>query len=108
MILYMDKILFLGSSYQEVQIHTARAVTLSENLSFTVNREKSCLTPFLGFVINSIVETLSLPEEKVFNVKSLCKKASLIPTIPARQVASLLGTLESCRPAIWQAPLHFG
>lgn len=25
----------------------------------------------------------------------------------ARQLASVLGTLESCRPAIWQAPLHF-
>ena len=27
--------------------------------------------------------------------------------MPARQIASVLGTLESCRPAIWQAPLHF-
>ena len=25
----------------------------------------------------------------------------------ARRLASILGTLESCRPAIWQAPLHF-
>ena len=28
-------------------------------------------------------------------------------TMPACQIASVLGTLESCRPAIWQAPLHF-
>ena len=34
-------------------------------------------------------------------------KATVTPTMSARQIASLLGTLESCRPAIWQAPLHF-
>ena len=38
----------------------------------------------------------------------MCKSAILNPTMPACQVASLLGTLESCRLAIWQAPLHFG
>ena len=56
------------------------AVTLLELLGFNVNREKSCLIPtqvitFLGFVIDSTVETLSLPEEKVVKVKSICKKA---------------------------------
>ena len=40
-------------------------------------------------------------------VKSICEKAISAPTMPARHVASLLGTLESCRPGIWQAPLHF-
>ena len=27
--------------------------------------------------------------------------------MPAHQIASVLGTFELCRPAIWQAPLHF-
>ena len=62
---------------------------------------------FLGFVIDSTVETLSLPQEKVVKVKSLCMKATVTPTMSARQIASLLGTLESYRPAIWQASLHF-
>ena len=112
MILYLDDFLILGSSYQEVQRNTFMAVTLLENLGFTVSREKSRLIPtqvinFLGFVINSTLETLSLPEEKVLKVESMCKSAILNPTMPARQVVSLLGTLESCRLAIWQAPLHF-
>ena len=112
MILYLDDFLILGSTYQEAQSHTAMAVTLLESLGFTINQEKSCLIPtqiitFLGFVIDSTVETLSLPQEKVVKVKSLCMKATLTPTMPARQIASLLGTLEACRPAIWQAPLHF-
>ena len=111
MILYLDDFLILGSTYQEAQSHTALAVSLLESLGFAINREKSRLIPtqiitFLGFVIDSTVETLSLPQEKVVKVKSLCMKASVTPTMSARQVASLLGTLESCRPAIWQAPLH--
>ena len=112
MILYLDDFLILGSTYQEAQSHTAMAVSLLESLGFTVNLEKSCLIPtqiitFLGFVIDSTVEALSLPQEKVAKVKSLCLKAKVSRTIPARQIASVLGTLESCRPAIWQAPLHF-
>ena len=112
MILYLDDFLILGSTYQEAQSHTAMAVSLLESLGFTVNLEKSCLIPtqiitFLGFVINSTVEALSLPQEKVVKVTSLCLKAKVTRTMPARQIASVLGTLEPCRPAIWQAPLHF-
>ena len=112
MILYLDDFLILGSTYQEAQSHTAMAVSLLESLGFTVNLEKSCLIPtqiitFLGFVINSTVEALSLPQEKVVKVTSLCMKAKVTRTMPARQIASVLGTLESCHPAIWQAPLHF-
>ena len=112
MILYLDDFLILGSTYQEAQSHTAMAVSLLESLGFTVNLEKSCLIPtkiitFLGFVIDSNVEALSLSQEKVVRVKSLCLKAKVSRTMPARQIASVLGTLESCRPAIWQAPVHF-
>ena len=112
MILYLDDFLILGSTYQEAQSRTALAVFLLESLGFTVNLEKSCLIPtqiikFLGFVIDSTVEALSLTQEKVVKVKSLCLKAKVTRTMPARQIASVLGTLESCRPAIWQAPLHF-
>ena len=112
MILYLDDFLILWSTYQEAQSHTAMAVSLLESLGFTVNLEKSCLTPnqiitFLGFVIDSNVKALNLPQEKVGKVKSLCLKAKVTRTMPARQMASALGTLESCRPVIWQAPLHF-
>ena len=112
MILYLDDFLILGSTYQEVQSHTAMAVSLLESLGFTVNLEKSCLIPtqiitFLGFVIISTVEALNLPQEKVVKVTSLCLKTKVTRTMPARQIASVLDTLESCRPAMWQVPLHF-
>ena len=42
------------------------------------------------------METLTLPEGKVLNVKSLCNKAILPPTTSHRQVARVLGMLQSC------------
>ena len=104
MILYLNNFVTLGSSLQEVQQHTAMVVPLFELLGFKVNQNKSCLIPtqvikFLSFVIDSTVETLRLPEEKVVKMKSICKKAILSTTMLAHQLASLLGTLESCRLA---------
>ena len=95
----------LGSTHQEAQSRTAMAVSLLESLGFTVNLEKSCLNPtqlitFLGFVSDSTVEALSLPQEKVVKVQSLCLKAKVSRTMPARQIASALGTLGSCCPAM--------
>ena len=99
------QLLILGSTYQEAQSYTAMAVSLLESLGFTVNLEKSSLNPtqiitFLGFVIDSTVEALSPPQEKVVKMQSLCLKAKVSRTMPARQIAHVLGTLESCRPAI--------
>ena len=112
MILYLDDFLMLGSTYQEAQSHTAMAVSLLESLGFALNLEKSCFIPtqittFLSFVIDSNVEALSLPQEKVVRVKSLCLKTKVTRTIPVRQIARVLGTVESCRPEMWQAPLIF-
>ena len=81
-ILYLDDFPILGSPYQEAQSHTAMAVSLLASLGFTVNLEKSCLiltqiVTFLGFVIDSTVDALSLPQEKVVKVKSLCLKAKV-------------------------------
>ena len=51
--------------------------------------------------------SLSLPEGKILKLREKCQKTVASPNLSAREVASLLGTLESTRPAIWQAPLHF-
>ena len=37
---------------------------------------------------------------------AVCNNALSQPQMSGRQLASLLGTLESCRPAIWVAPWH--
>ena len=50
--------------------------------------------------------TIYLREPKVQRVYAVCNNALSQPYLSVRQLASLLETLESCRFAIWVAPLH--
>ena len=59
---------------------------------------------FLGLSVDSQTMSLSLPEKKILNIQSKCQSLIRNPTSSAREVASLIGTLEAARPAIWQAP----
>ena len=64
-------------SSQEVGV----VVQIIESLGFIINKEKSVLIPaqkivFLGYVIDSVARTVSLPEEKLNKLKSkqcLCR-----------------------------------
>ena len=62
---------------------------------------------FLGLSIDSQTMSLSLPEKKILDIQNKCQSLIRNPTTSARAVASLIGTLEAARPAIWQAPLHY-
>ena len=84
-------------------------MNLLTSLGFTIHKEKSITTPtqiitFLGFTINSIT---SLPPEKVTKILTLCRQFFTAEMVSLRLLAQLLGLLESHRPAIWKAPLHF-
>lgn len=92
MILYLDNFVIVGSSFREVQQHSAMVVPLLELVGFKRNQKKSCLVPtqvipFLSFLIDSTVEE---KEEKVMKMKFICKKSILSPAMLARQLASLL------------------
>ena len=50
---------------------------------------------------------LSLPAEKVNKILDCCHRLLAPQKITLRNLASLIGLLESSRPAIWRAPLHF-
>ena len=111
-VVYLDDFLILGSSIEESRANTLLTLDLLQWLGFTINWEKSILDPtqsltFLGLSINSVTMTLSLPEKKILNIQNKCQKILSNPTSSAREVASLIGTLEAARPAIWQAPLHY-
>ena len=87
-------------------------ILLPQWLGFTINWDKSSLEPtqsltFLCLSIDSLAMSLSLPEKKLPKLKEKCQKVLSNPKSPAREVASLLSTLEATRHAIWQAPLHY-
>ena len=112
LLIYLDDILIIGSSVQILREHTALVIELLQNLGFIINYEKSLLTPtpvleFLGFLINSKTMKFYLPQTKVAKVLDLCKSLLKENPISLHLLAQLQGFLESCRPAVWLAPLHF-
>ena len=109
-IVYLDDFLILGSSIEESKANTQLTLNLLQWLGFTIMWEKFMLVPtqsltFLGLSIDSQSMSLSFPEKKIMNIKSKCLIRN--PTSSAREIASLIGSLEAARPAIWQAPLHY-
>ena len=109
LILYLDDMVIIGFSAQEIMWFNQIVMNLLTSLGFTIHKEKSITTPtqiitFLGFTINSIT---SLPPEKVTKILTLCRQILTTEMVSLRLLAQLLGLLESHRPAIWKAPLHF-
>lgn len=65
-ILYLNDMLLMASSKEEVRRDLAMAIELLTGLGFTVNMKKSILTPrqeseFLGFQLNSEDLSIALP-----------------------------------------------
>jgi hypothetical protein len=75
-------------------------MSLLESLGLIINKEKLILNQtqvltFLAFTINSFTMTLTLPLDKVNNVRSQCYQ----------MLAQISSMLELYRPAIWLASL---
>ena len=97
---------------EEAIKNTQLVVTLLRSLGFTIILKKSLLIPtqvltFLGFKIDSLCMMISLPAEKANKILDCCHRLLVFQGITLRNLASLIGLLESSRPAIWRAPLHF-
>ncbi|KAK2571538.1 hypothetical protein P5673_004144 [Acropora cervicornis] len=80
------------------------AIISSSRERFIINKEKSVLIPsqkivFLGYVIDSVAMTVSLPEEKL----SLWGK----PQCSIRELAHVIGLIVSSFPAIKPARLYY-
>ena len=110
--IYLDNFLLLAATVKEAVKNTQLVVTLLQSLGFTINLKKSLLIPtqvitFLGFQIDSMCMMISLQAEKANKILDCCRHLLVSQSITLQNLASLLGLLESSRPAIWRVPLHF-
>jgi len=83
-----------------------------QSLGFTINVNKSLLIPtqvitFLGFRDRLNMHDDITPSRKGQQHSHCCRSLLLSQSIKLRHLASLMGLLETSRPAIWRAPLHF-
>ena len=100
---YIDDSYLQGDTSAECHKNVTDTITLFTKLGFHIHPEKSVFIPsqkltFLGFVLDSKAMTVTLTEEKVQQILSVC--ASLLNTqMPAiRQIAEVIGILVSNFP----------
>ena len=111
LVIYLDDILLMASSREELLMARDTTRFLLQQLGLTLNLKKSELEPqfrlkFLGVIVDSLEMKFYLPMEKVTKFRSLCQKTLTSPQITLRDLSSLIGTLRSTSPAIFPAPLH--
>ena len=83
-----------------------------EGLGFVINYQKSLLIPsqqieFLGYMVNSVSMSLSLPKDKLKKVQNQCQKLLDNPVTTVRELSKVLGLLSSSIQAVFPAPLHY-
>ena len=109
---FIDDSLIIGDSPAEVTAAVHDTLQLLAKLGFTVNFEKSILSPtqvitYLGFCIDSINMQVSLPDNKAQNIKHECQKLAKKNSDIIRNVAKMIGTLVASLSAVELGQLHY-
>ena len=112
-IIYLDDILLAAPTFEECNRNTSFVIDLLKSLGFRINREKGELIPshhipFLGFTMDSIQMSVSLPMQKILSIQSMATflKDSL-QSVPLIMSSKFIGMCSATRPAVFQAPAHY-
>ena len=111
-VVYIDDFLLMHQKKQDLMKRTALTLNLLETLGFLVNYSKSHLQPsqrieYLGFMINSLTGELSLPKEKVVQIRSEAIRLMDQDLVSARELTQLIGKMLAAILAVYPAPLHY-
>ena len=112
LVIYLDDMAIISSSRELSSQEAAIVVQILESLGFIINKEKSVLIPsqkmvFLGYVIDSVEMTVSLPEEKLNKLKEQTLSLREKPQCSIRELAHVIGLIVSSFPAIKPARLYY-
>ena len=107
-IVYLVNLLIMAEYPELARSHVNPALNLFEGLGFSVNYEKSVLVTttsieFLGFSVDSINLSLSLPRDMVKKVRKECQQLLDNPTSTIQEFSRLLGHLTSSIQAVFPA-----
>ena len=95
LVIYLDDMAIISSSRELSSQEAAIVVQILESLGFIINKEKSVLIPsqkivFLGYVIDLVARTVSLPEEKLNKLKEQTLSLSRKPQCSIRELAHVI------------------
>ena len=103
LIVYLDDILIMASSAEKATRDLQVVLRILAHLGFIINMKKCLTSPtqmieFLGFILNSLRMVLSLPKEKVFQIRKECRRMLNQTEVSSRSLAHLIGlmTAEWC------------
>ena len=111
-IIFIDDTLVMAQKQEDLLIMTREIITLLHLLGFSINWDKSALIPsqeiqFLGFVVNSVTMTMSLPEEKIKSIARACQTILKPETVTVRELSRVLGKMTAASQAVLPAPLCY-
>ena len=97
---YLDDWLLLAPSQDQCASQCRQVLELCSSLGFVLNREKSDLTPsqrfvYLGMAFDTVAWAVSPAPNRLSRLQLMLSSLLSRPTASARQLASLLGALES-------------
>lgn len=109
---FIDDSFLGGNTYDECLNTVWVSHGLLERLGFILNLVKSMVVPaqrviYLGFIIDSILMVVILPQEKRENIVALCLKMQNKKTAKIREVAQVIGVLVSSFPAVDYGKLFY-
>ena len=112
LILYLDDMLVMAQTQEEIKKGLTTALILLTALGFVVNMKKSVIHPtqeieFLGFVLNTRSMSISLPQQKLKSLRQAATQLRNQGRGSIRQLAQLLGMMVAAHPAILPAPLFY-
>ena len=102
---YIDDSLLIGTDHAECEANVKHSVEALRHAGFAIHPDKSSFIPqtkiqYIGFIIDSVNMTISLPEEKMIRIRDNCRSMlnTVNPTI--QMVAELVGQLVAAVPAV--------
>ena len=104
-VIYIDDLLVLASSYDQCVRDAQLVVDTLVKLGFHIKVKKCVFTPsqdvfFLGYLWDTRTMVVSLPEEKLVNIKTFCATALLTDRVTVRLLQRLFGVILAARPAV--------
>ena len=111
-ITFIDDTLLITATAEECFHDISTTINLLGSLDFHVNYRKSVLTPsqsisYLGFIIDTVSGTLSLPEPKLAKIITACQDLLKFPKVTLCDIAHVTGLLVSAFPAVCYLEIYY-
>ena len=109
---YLDDLFTLNKNKGKCTDNIIKICRLLEELGFVIHPDKTMFEPstvleYLGFVLDSVSMTVTLPLEKKTIIRDLCHLVLKEKIITIRTLARLLGLFSSSFIAVSEGKLHY-